>query len=100
MPVLYRRTDRQTRSCGQGDRETLPSLHFETPANTHVSSCHVVGALLGAVGPVHSLSRLTEQTILPSAQEVVPIVAKLYTAPTWPAFEDNIAFCRILERLD
>ena len=60
----------------------------------------MVGALLGAVGPVHSLRRLTEQTILSSAQEIVPIVAKLNTAPAWLAFEDNVAFCRIAGWLD
>ena len=60
----------------------------------------MVGALLGAVGPVHSLGRLTEQAILSSAQEVVPIVAKLNTAPAGPAFKDDVAFCRIAGWLD
>jgi hypothetical protein len=60
----------------------------------------VVGALLRAVGAVHSLRRLAEQAILPSAQEVVPIVAKLNTAPTWLTFEDDVAFCRITGRLN
>jgi hypothetical protein len=60
----------------------------------------VVGALLRAVGAVHSLRRLTEQAILPSAQEIVPVVAKLNTTPTWLAFEDDVAICRITGRLD
>lgn len=106
MPVLllllYRQTDTELRP----GRETVRrSLHFGTPANTHVRSrhtqpYHVVGALLGAVGPVHSLRRLTEQAILPSAQEIVPIVAKLNTAAAGPAFKDDVALCCIARWLD
>jgi hypothetical protein len=67
--LLYRQTDTELRP---GRETARRSLHFETPANLeaksrHTQPYHVVGALLRAVGAVHSLRRLTEQAILPSA---------------------------------
>ena len=60
----------------------------------------MAGALLGAVGPVHSFRRLPKQAILASAQEIIPIVTELNTAPTWLTLEDNVAFRRIAGRFD